>query len=80
MCIPEVAAVSSDLSALGVVGLDALGQAGNGDQAWKAQQSDRLTKIETTKPGSQLNLIPLSGVRRLVEAKAAAESCAGAAD
>src|SRR6267154_1441119 len=77
--VKEVAATSQDLSALASVGLAALDYLPKGSPApddWKAQQ---LTIIEQAKtPKSQLLLMPVAAIQKLVEAVSAAGSCVAA--
>ncbi|HKT46106.1 MAG TPA: family 20 glycosylhydrolase [Candidatus Acidoferrales bacterium] len=66
----EVAGNSADLATLGSIGLDALGQNSGGSESSKTAL-DSLAKIGTSNPTSQLLLIPATGIRKLVEARAA---------
>ena len=72
----QVAATSHDLSAIGAVGLAALDSLSKGQQVpddWKAQQLAIVAQVE--KPKSQLLVIPVSGIRKLVETAASAGGC-----
>jgi hexosaminidase len=75
--VKEVAPTSQDLAAVAAVGLAALDFAAKGGTAlddWKMQQ---LAIIEqANKPKAQLLLMPASAIQKLVEAVAAAGSCA----
>src|SRR5271168_3655437 len=75
--VKEVSATSQDLSTLGAVGLAALdfivkGQPAPGD--WKAQQLAVLQQVE--KPKSQLLLVPVPAIQKLVEAASTGGACA----
>ena len=72
----QVAARSQDLSALGRVGLSALDSLARGQRAsddWKVQQLAVVAGAEKAK--TQLLLIPVSGIKKLVEAAASANAC-----
>ncbi|HYL84044.1 MAG TPA: family 20 glycosylhydrolase [Candidatus Angelobacter sp.] len=76
--VKEVAATSSDLSALGAIGLAALDGVNKGQPAsdsWKAQQLSAIELIK--KPKGQLLLIPVPAVQKLVEAASTGGSCSG---
>ena len=75
--VKEVAATSQDLSSLASVGLAALDYLSKGAPVpddWKAQQLALLDQAKT--PKSQLLLMPAPAIQKLVEAVAAAGSCA----
>jgi hexosaminidase len=75
--VKEVAANSQDLSALGNAGLAALDAIVKGQpapEAWKAQQLGIIEQVK--KPKAQLLLIPAPAIQKLIEAAAAAGSCA----
>ncbi len=75
--VKEIAASSQDLSALGAIGLAALDFAAKGGAApddWKTQQLAGIEQVK--KPKSQLLLMPVPAVQKLVEAVAARGSCA----
>jgi len=67
--VKEVAVTSQDLSAIGAIGLAALDAIHSGtrqDDAWKAQQVSVL--VQAQKPKTQLLLMPVAAVQKLVEA------------
>jgi hexosaminidase len=73
--LKENTATSQDLVTLGAVGiaaLDAISKGTKPDDSWKAQQVATLAQVQ--KPKSQLLLIPVAGVLKIVES-AAAGSC-----
>jgi hexosaminidase len=77
--VMEVAATSQDLSAVGAAGLAALDAIHSGtrqDDAWKAQQLAALTQAQ--KPKTQLLLMPVAAVQKLVEAAATGGACSSA--
>jgi hypothetical protein len=76
--VKENAATSQDLSAIaaaGLAALDAISENAKADDAWKSQQSVILTQAQ--KPKSQLLLIPVTGVQKLVDEAAAGRACSG---
>lgn len=79
MLANEIAATSQELSSIGAAGLEALDyltQAKTVSDDWKTRQSALLANAE--KPKTQLLLIPVAGVRKLVEAAAAGTACPAA--
>jgi hexosaminidase len=69
--VKEIAPTSQDLSAIATTGLAALDAIGKGlktDDAWKSQHTVILTQAQ--KPKSQLLIIPVSGVQKLVDSAA----------
>jgi len=72
----QAAATSSDLSALGTVGLRALDGVAAGTQLASDQQTQLDSVLtEAAKPKGQLLLIPVSSVKKLVDAASQAGSC-----
>ncbi|GAC1674518.1 MAG: hypothetical protein PVS2B2_08740 [Candidatus Acidiferrum sp.] len=72
----EVEANSQDLSSIGAAGLEALDfltQAKVAPEEWKSRQLGALGTAE--KPKAQLLLIPVAGVRKLVEAAGSGTGC-----
>jgi hexosaminidase len=77
--VKEVAATSQDLSTIGAIGLAALDAVHTGtrqDDTWKTQQLSILTQAQ--KPKTQLLLMPVAVVQKLVEAAAAGGACSNA--
>jgi hypothetical protein len=75
----EAVQTSTDLSALGVVGLaalDAIAKGGGVPDTWKAQQIAAIQEIQ--KPKGQLLLIPAAAVQKIVEAAAVGGACSQA--
>lgn len=76
--VKEVMATSQDLSTLGTVGLVALDFIAKGQRVpddWKTQQLAVLQQVE--KPKSQLLLMPVSAVQKLIEAASSGGACSG---
>lgn len=72
----EIVTTSQALAAIGAAGLQALDYLTQGKSAsdeWKTQQAAILQSAE--KPKTQLLLIPVAGVRKLVEAAGSGASC-----
>ena len=77
--VQETAAASQDLSAIatsGLASLDAISKDAKVDDTWKTQQTVILAQAE--QPKSQLLLIPIAGVKKLVEAAATGGACSAA--
>jgi hexosaminidase len=76
--VKEVAQTSSDLSALGTIGLTALdfiAKGGGAPDSWKAEQTSGIQQIQ--KPKAQLLLTPAAAVQKLVDAATAGGNCGG---
>lgn len=79
MLANEIAATSQALSAIGAAGLQALDILTQGKSApedWKTRQAEVLAGAE--KPKTQLLLIPVAGVRKLVETANSGATCTAA--
>ena len=73
----QAVATSSDLSAVGAAGLRALDAIGAGTQLASDQQTQLNSVLtEAAKPKSQLLLIPVSSVKKLIDAASQPSACA----